>query len=662
MKRFKLSDNINEINYEFCGLCAKLISYHEDEDNAILKIKLPYDAVYGMGEKYNAINQKGKTVINCVEEKFCHQEEKTYCPSPFFLTDTGFGLYVDTDCKTTFEFKDDITVYIPLDAEIVLFDGTPQKIISDYMSLFGSAKLPPKWAFGPWISANHWDTQEKTEAQIENIKKFNYPVTVLVLEAWSDEATFYIFNGAKYTPVKGNEVLNYSDFNFETSQWPNPKSMVEKLHKNGVHIVLWQIPVYKKQGSDEILNSQNENDRDCAKENKLCVFTNENKPYEIPEGHWFAGSMIPDFTNPKTKELWFKKRKYLLDIGIDGFKTDGGEFVCSDGLSFNDNSTGKQMKNKYAQLYTQSYTEFLGENHVLFSRAGYSGQHITPILWAGDQQSENVELKSALKAGLSAAMTGIPFWGFDIAGFAGPMPTLDLYRHATQIACFCPIMQWHSEPDGGQFKELMPGANGNNERSPWNLAEIYNAPEFIDEMRYWHNLRMNLLPYIYSRAIESVKNNKPMISPLVYSFPDDKEVLNIEDEFMLGESILVAPIVEDNSNSRSLYLPQGTWFNFFTHESVEGGQKIKTEHKNQLPVFLRSGYGIALNLDDTLELGSNVGNKVDGYNNLYFVLAGKCGTFDFKDDLGNDFTIKWKDSKWEKTGISSSDFSVEIIK
>ena len=148
MKRFKLSDNINEINYEFCGLCAKLISYHEDEDNAILKIKLPYDAVYGMGEKYNAINQKGKTVINCVEEKFCHQEEKTYCPSPFFLTDTGFGLYVDTDCKTTFEFKDDITVYIPLDAEIVLFDGTPQKIISDYMSLFGSAKLPPKWAFG----------------------------------------------------------------------------------------------------------------------------------------------------------------------------------------------------------------------------------------------------------------------------------------------------------------------------------------------------------------------------------------------------------------------------------------------------------------------------------------------------------------------------------
>ena len=116
---------------------------------------------------------------------------------------------------------------------------------------------------------------------------------------------------------------------------------------------------------------------------------------------------------------------------------------------------------------------------------------------------------------LSAALTGTPFWGFDIGGFAGPLPTLDLYRRATQMACFVPVMQWHSEPDGGQFRELMPGGEGNNERSPWNLAAAYGKPEFVDEMRFWHNLRMELLPYLYSVALDCAEASKPMMRPPV---------------------------------------------------------------------------------------------------------------------------------------------------
>ena len=112
------------------------------------------------------------------------------------------------------------------------------------------------------------------------------------------------------------------------------------------------------------------------------------------------------------------------------------------------------------------------------------GQHTAPCHWGGDQQSTNDELRHVLSAGLSAALSGILFWGFDLAGFAGPLPTLDLYRRATMLACFTPIMQWHSEPDGGQFKELMPGGEGNNERSPWNMAAVYNSPEFVTEMRF----------------------------------------------------------------------------------------------------------------------------------------------------------------------------------
>ena len=110
------------------------------------------------------------------------------------------------------------------------------------------------------------------------------------------------------------------------------------------------------------------------------------------------------------------------------------------------------------------------------------------------------ELGHVLTAGLSIGLSGVPLWGFDIGGFAGPLPTLDLYRRATQLACFCPVMQWHSEPDGGQFRELMPGVEGNNERSPWNMAQAYQAPEFLEEMRFWHRLRVNLQPYLWETA------------------------------------------------------------------------------------------------------------------------------------------------------------------
>src|SRR5699024_4143290 len=149
------------------------------------------------------------------------------------------------------------------------------------------------------------------------------------------------------------------------------------------------------------------------------------------------------------------------ELGVDGFKTDGGEFIYRDDVRFADGSSGRAGKNRYAQQYTAAYTRHLAPEQALFSRAGYAGQHTTPIHWAGDQQSQYSELASALRAGLSAALTGIPFWSFDIGGFAGPLPSLDLYRRATQLACFVPVMQWHSEPDGGQFRELMPGGEGN---------------------------------------------------------------------------------------------------------------------------------------------------------------------------------------------------------
>ena len=556
-----------------------------------LTVHVSYNGAYGMGEKYDSLNQKGKTVINQVREKFCFQGDKTYCTTPFFWTDTGFGLYVDTCEVTTFDFDEKrIEITLPETAEVVLFSGTPEEMVREYMSLFGLSVLPPEWTMGIWISANRWNSQKDVEDLLAKLKKYDFPASIVVLEAWSDEATFYIWNGAKYKPVSNGQALKYEDFDFSGTPWPDPAKMVQDIHDAGLKLLLWQVPVYKKQGDDEVQNAQNDLDREDAASRKLCVTMPDGAPYTIPKGNWFPDSMVPDFTNPDTVKSWFAKRQYLLDIGVDGFKTDGGEFIHHPDAQFHNGTTGKEGVNRYSRDYTESYRNFVGSNGVIFSRAGFSGQHTVPCHWGGDQQSQNSELASVLKAGLSAAASGMIFWGFDLAGFAGPLPTLDLYRRATQMACFCPIMQWHSEPDGGQFRELMPGAEGNNERSPWNMEDSYATPGFMDEMRYWHKLHEQLRPYLWKTAQDCVRDSKPFMRPLIYEWPNDVNVVNCQDEYLLGDDLLVAPLLEDNATSRVVYLPEGAWFDFFDGTEYVGNQTITAGKDGKLPVFTRNGF------------------------------------------------------------------------
>ena len=633
------------------------------ENTLCLAVQLAYGGAYGLGEKFNGLNQKGKTAVSRVEEQFCNQGEKTYCPVPFFVTDSGFALFADTDAVTVFHFDaDEIRVECPADAVLWLGGGAPAELLGAFMRLTGPAALPPKWAFAPWISANHWHTQAQVEQQISDLAQYGYPASTLVVEAWSDEATFYIFNGARYAPKADGGALTAVDFDFSQSPfWPDPQAMIGRLHAKGLHLVLWQIPVYKKQGAEEAPCRQNDLDRADAEARGLCVHNPDGTPYTIPAGHWFAGSMIPDFTNPETRRAWFAKRRYLLEMGVDGFKTDGGEFVCSLDARFFDGTTGREQQNRYAQSYTEAYSAFLGPGRVLFSRAGYAGQQKAPCLWGGDHQSTNEELRSTLSAGLSAAMSGIPFWGFDIAGFAGPLPTLDLYRRSTMLACFCPIMQWHSEPDGGQFRELMPGGAGNNERSPWNLARAWNAPAFTEEMRFWHRLRMNLIPYLYAAALACAEQGLPMMRPLVYSWPEDQSAVAAEDEFLLGDSLLVAPLLAENQTERPVYLPAGNWYGLFDRRRYPGKSRLPSSRGQAFPVYLREGFALPLFLGGSTALGSDVGNGTEAGGPLHFLLAGPKGEGHFRDEGANDFAFAWEAGEVRVAGKKTSPLTWEIL-
>lgn len=553
-----------------------------------LVIDVPYQGVYGLGEKFDSVNQKGKTVETQVIEKFCNQGNISYCVTPFFITDSGLGIYIKTGKKTVISLQDEIICEIPKEAEVTVFTGSIGEIIQDYVGLFRKPKLPPRYAFGIWVSANHWNCEADVDRLLAELEEYRFPASVIVLEAWSDEATFYIWNGAEYKPEKSKEGFSYEDFDFRNSPyWKDPKGMIEKLHEKGKKLVLWQIPVFKGMEPDRT-SEQLDLDKEYATEHGLAVLNKDGTPYEIPKGNWFEGSYIPDFTNEKTREFWFRKRQYLTDIGVDGFKTDGGEFIYSKDVLFSDGTDGEEGKNQYCQDYINAYSHFITEDQVLFSRAGYAGASGTPILWAGDHQSTNDELKNVLRAALSSAMSGILFWSFDIGGFAGPLPSLDLYRRSTQMAVFTPVMQWHSEPDGGQFRELMPGAEGNNERSPWNIAMAYNKPEFIEEMRYWHMLREALLPYIYESAQTAVRESRPMMRPLVFDYQADRAVTDIEDEYLFGDSLLVAPFMEEDQTSRKVYLPEGKWHDLFTGRCYEGKKWHESDRKSRLPVYIKA--------------------------------------------------------------------------
>ncbi|MDW7662577.1 MAG: glycoside hydrolase family 31 protein [Bacillota bacterium] len=628
-----------------------------------LSIKGDFQAIFGLGERFNSINHIGCKYSNLVEEQFCNQKNKTYFPLPFFYTDQKWGIFIETPFQMDFDFTDGIEISFEQSAypmTIHVFEGPPMQMISDFIALTGEPLCPPKWAFGPWISGHRWNSSKLVDEQLDALNKYNIPVTAMVLEQWSDEATFYIFNQAQYTPK--NEAFGYEDFSFDSEAlWPDPKGMIEKIHDHGLKLLLWQCPVIKKLDDDEPRNSQHAIDEEEAIHKQYIPMMPDGTPYTIPSGHWFPGSMIPDFTSMEAQKWWFDKRQYLLDIGVDGFKTDGGEFIYKEDCIFSNGSTGRSMVNQYAFEYVKAYSLFCGEKRTLFSRAGYIGQQQCPIQWAGDQESTWSELKSVFNAGISVSSSGQLFWGFDIGGFSGELPSVELYKRAVQFAVFTPIMQLHSEPIGGQFSGMRPTKKFINDRTPWNMAEHYEDDSLINDVKYYFNLRMNLLPTIYCEALKAITARTPLMQQGLIRFPEDENFIKVNDQYFFG-NILVAPVLNPGQVQRSVYFPSGRWFNLFSHEEIQGGQFLVLDaSENEILAFVQSGSALVLNLGDGKKVGDFVDNVTVYEQPLTIRCFGAKGQYHYMDSDGNDFEVKWENQQFDITGTQINEFDFELI-
>lgn len=626
--------------------------------NLSFRAELPGTACFGLGEKFDSVDQRGKKPLNYVVEQFSNQQDKTYIPIPFVFTDGGVSFRQEGSYPSRFDFSlpaekgwIGLEIFSCCPDKGALFSasihtGTPAQLLTAYAEETGSPKLPPKWAFGPWISSNGWNTQSEALEQLEKLEATAIPATVMVLEAWSDEETFYIWNNAQYTPRKGGEPVRYSDFTFPSDgRWPNPKDFCEALKENGLKLILWQIPVIKYEASKH--GEQLDLDWEYALENGLCLRDQDGAPYQITE-MWFGNSLIPDFTNPKTLEWWHSRRRYLVEeLDVAGFKTDGGEFLFDPECVFYDGRTVLEAHNDFPNIYESAYSELLSDRGgVTFSRAGFTGAQRYPIHWAGDQVSDFSELRAQLTAGLSLGLSGVPFWGFDIGGFAGNFPTTELYLRSSAFAAFAPVMQFHSEPRYGQYY-MVERNHWNNDRSPWNMAEANSDSTIIPVYRLFSNLRMNLMPYIWNEAQNCASTVRPMMAHLIYDYPYDPVSAGIDDEYMFGRDLLVAPVVTEGAAGRQVWFPEGKWNDFWTGSEFAGGGWVSFDCPiDRIPAFVRSGSALPVNINSSFCMGSleksgAMSNRIDGYENLCFLLYGERGKYDFTDDLGNDITIVW---------------------
>ena len=620
------------------------------------------DRFYGFGMKYDTLDQRENTVDTYCVNWYKDQRGETYTPVPFYFVPDRYGLFVDSTYYSKFEMctaSNEAKCVIEVDLggtesfelPVYLFTGSNEEISASYASVSAHAALPPVWAFTPWISANEWNKQSEIMDQLDATLKYKIPTGVIVIEAWSDEETFYTFNDSEFEPVSGGETLNYEDFTF-SGRWPDPKSMVDTLHDNGIKCLLWQIPVLKYSTEATV---QSMRDQSYAAEQGYVLKYTDGSIYRLPRGTWFGNSLLVDFTDEDATKWFLDKRKYLLeDIGIDGFKTDGGEFVWGRDVISSDGTRGDELRNAYPDLYAQAYYDYangIGADKITFSRAGGSSMQAHPLCWVGDQSSDFNAFRSAIRAVLSANMSGIPFVAWDIAGFSGDVPSAELYQRSVAQAAFSSVMQVHSESSGDP--------SPSQARTPWNMAQRKGDDGCMETYRYFANLRMNLLPYIYTEARWASESGEPLMMSMAYAFPEDKTAAEYEFQYLFGRNLLIAPVTTPNAKQVKVYLPDGTWYDFFTGRRYESGTHIVDAAVDAIPVFVREGTILPVNTDITGKLATYVGNGTDNYENLKYIIFPESDNLVWYDYVNQrEVVVKWDGSVLTVDGLPTENLEI----
>ena len=563
--------------------------------------------VTGFGERFDTLDHRGAQLDSVVFEQYKSQgaERKTYLPMPFahVVGGEGWGFHVRTSRRAWFDVgaTDPGLLVVEVEADaaagepavtVAFYDGTPTEVLDAFLAEVGRPEGLPDWVFRLWASGNEWNTQAEAMRQMDLHREHDVPVGSLVIEAWSDERTFTAFRDARYEPTEDGAPHRLADFEFPADgAWPDPKGMVDELHARDIRVHLWQIPLLKARPHP---TGQARADALAAERDGVLIrepnARGELRPYRN-RGWWFPLSTMPDLTDERAARWWTEKRRYLVEeVGIDGFKTDGGEHAWGRELAYLDGTRGDEGNNRFPVAYAKAYGDLLrsaGKAPVTFSRAGFTGSQAHGAFWAGDENSTWDAFRWSMYAGLSAAASGILYWGWDLAGFSGPLPSAELYLRATAASTFVPIMQYHSEFNHHRTPS--------RDRTPWNIAEQTGDDRVLEVFRAFAKLRERLVPYLAAEAAESVRTSAPLMRPVYFDHPALETAWTHPLQWMLGRDLFVSPVLTEGEAEHETALPPGEWVDAWTGESISGPAIVRAAVPiDRIPVFVRTAAWPAL--------------------------------------------------------------------
>ena len=513
------------------------------------------ECVYGLGERFTPFVKNGQVVDTWNEDGGTASEIGYKCV-PFYMTNNGYGILVDSTDNVSFEVASEKVEYVGFSVpgeriKYYLFHGpSPKKIMNEYTALTGRPALPPAWSFGLWLSTSfttNYD-EETTTSFIEGMEKRNIPLSVFHFDCfWMHE-------------------FHWCDFEWDKKCFPDIRATLKKYHDKGLHICAWINP-YIAQGT-AFFKEGAANGYLLQRADGRGVWQTDN---------WQAGMGLVDFTNPDAVKWYTDKLKTVLDCGVDCFKTDFGERIPVD-VVYHDGSDPQAMHNYYTYLYNKVVFNVLkkkkGEKEaVVFARSACPGGQMFRVHWGGDCWSDYESMEESLRGGLSLTSSGFGYWSHDIGGFESTS-TPDVYKRW----CAFGLLSSHSRLHGST-----------SYRVPWAYDE-----EAVDVVRYFAQLKASLMPYLYRNAIETSKTGIPMMRSMVLEFTEDKNCAYLATQYMLGDSLLAAPIFRDDSIAE-YYLPEGTWTSLLTGEVKEGGKWYTEKHGYlSIPLYVKEGSIVAM--------------------------------------------------------------------
>lgn len=579
------------------------------------------ECVYGLGERFAAYVKNGQS-IDMWNADGGTASEQTYKNIPFYMTNRGYGIFVEDTSDVSFEVASEKVERVQFSAEgetivyDVIYGGTPKAVLDGYTALTGRPALMPAWSFGLWLSTSFTTNyDEKTATSfIQGMADRDIPLSVFHFDCFW---------------MKG---FNWCDFTWDEETFPDPVGMLKRYHDRGLHLCCWINP-YIGQASPLF--------REGMEHGYLLKKTNGDV---WQTDLWQAGMGILDVTNPDARAWYCDHLRKILRMGVDCLKTDFGERIPVKDIAYFDGKDPLHMHNYYSFLYNKMVFDLLKEERgegeaILFARSATAGSQQFPVHWGGDNSASYISMAETLRAGLSMSHSGFGFWSHDISGFEQTAPA-DVYKRWAAFG----LLSSHSRLHGSS-----------SYRVPWLFDE-----ESCDVVRKFTRLKCRLMPYLYGAAVEAHEHGTPMMRPMMLEFPDDPACDTLDRQYMMGESLLVAPVFHADSHV-DYYLPDGLWTSLLDGRKVQGGHWQKETHDFlSLPLMVRPGTVLPMGKhDDRPDYDYTDGLEL----HVYQLAEGQTVTVkipDLKGQLAATYTVTMKNGKAEVVTDSPKPYTVVV--